>query len=543
MKKSYLQIQDADDTDSLRLQSRNLQCQDADNAGNIRSDQLQSQNTENIRSDQLQIIVRKAEEKFEEILQFSLSSNLKEPHRFEKILFRLLLELGGILLQIFFNSSGIGDEGGEIIADNGAVLKRYRKRRIDYISIFGKAKINRWYYWSVGNSGIFPLDESLNLPERVYSYYLQELIVRDGADLTYEKSLDRIENLFGVNLSPRSMMDILQDTSRHADKFRDGQSPPPSDDEGEILVVSADGKGVPMRKECLAKKKCRLKKGEKNQKKKMSMVTAVYTIDRNVRTADDILDEAKSSDSPRPCHKRIRGRLGDKSAKGELLGKVMEEAAKRDWKGKRQRVFLSDGERFIRGLQKKYFPGYIVVLDIFHVTERLWDFSHCFHREGSKKAKDYVNLLYRMLLEGNVFGCIQAMKFAAELPGISKSRRKTIREIINYFDGNQDRMRYDEYIRKGIPIGSGVVESTCKVLVQQRMEGSGMRWSKPGADAMLALRAIYLNGDLGEYFEYHIENERKRLYDDRRKWHSPKSGQTGKRQSAGSNNQTLKPAA
>lgn len=484
---------------------------------------LQNRDSDNVDSIRQQRTVKKAKEKFEEMLKFSLSPPMKEPHKFEKSLFLLLLELGRILLQIFFIALGKGDVGDEIIADGGRILKRNRIRSRDYISIYGKIQIDRWYYWSPGGSGVFPLDGELNLPERVYSYYLQEMLVRNGADLTYEKSLQRIGELFGVKLSPRSMMDVLQDASRHEDEFRGGQPPPPENKEGEIIVVSADGKGVPMRKEYLAEKKVRLKKGEKNQKKKMSMVTAVYTIDRNVRTADDILDKSKRNDSPRPCHKRVRGRLGNKSDKEEILIKAREEADRRDRKGKRQKVFLSDGEPFIRGLQKKYFPGYIAVLDLYHATERLWKFSYCFHRDGSKEAKDYVTLLYRMLLEGNVLGCIQAMKFTARRPGLSKSCRGKIREIVNYFDGNQDRMRYDEYIRKGIPIGSGVVESTCKNLVCDRMEGSGMRWSKPGADAMLALRAIYLNGDLSDYFEYHIENERKRLYGETGKWHPMKS--------------------
>lgn len=148
------------------------------------------------------LLVAKAGQKFNEILEFSLSPSTKEPHKFEKSLFRWLLELGRILLQIFFNSLGDGNVGKTITTDDGRVLKRYRIRKRDYCSIYGKIQVERWYYWSPGGSGLFPLDSILNLPERAYSYHLQELLVRNGADLTYEKSLEHIEDLFGVSLLP-----------------------------------------------------------------------------------------------------------------------------------------------------------------------------------------------------------------------------------------------------------------------------------------------------------------------------------------------------
>lgn len=463
-------------------------------------------------SEHLCELIDEAKEKFNGILEFSLSPSTKEPHKFEKSLLWRLLELGKIFLMIFFHSLGNGDVGKTITTDDGRVLKRYRIRKRDYISIYGKIPVERWYYWSHGNSSVFPLDKELNLPERAFSYHLQEMLARNGADLTYENSLERIEELFGVKLSPRSMMEVLEDASRHNDGFRDNQPPPPNKNEGEILVVSADGKGIPIRKDKPVEKKARLKKGEKNQKKKMCIVSAVYTIDKNVRTADDMLKKGGKYNPPKLCCKRVRGRLGDKDEKDEFIGRLQEEVKTRDFEGPRTRVFISDGEIFLRSMQEKYFPDYIAVLDIFHVKEKLWDFSHCFHSEGSGEAEYYVKFLYRMLLEGNAFGCLQAMKTALKLPKLSKSKRETIGKIVVYFENNLDRMKYDEYLKKGLPIGSGAVESACKSLVKIRMEGCGMRWSKSGANAMLKLRATHLNGDLNNYFDYHTNAEQNRLY-------------------------------
>jgi len=73
-------------------------------------------------------------------------------------------------------------------------------------------------------------------------------------------------------------------------------------------------------------------------------------------------------------------------------------------------------------------------------------------------------------------------------------------------------MRCDYYLAEGLPIGSGAVESVFKNLVRQRMEGSRMRWSKKGANAMLKLRSIKLNGDISELLSAYKEAGQLRLY-------------------------------
>jgi hypothetical protein len=95
---------------------------------------------------------------------------------------------------------------------------------------------------------------------------------------------------------------------------------------------------------------------------------------------------------------------------------------------------------------------------------------------------------------------------------LTGSCRKTVREVIGYFNGNRSRMRYDEYLAAGYPIGSGVIEGACRHLVKDRLERAGMRWIPDGAQAMLDLRATYLNGEWEAFWGYHVEQEDDRLY-------------------------------
>jgi hypothetical protein len=61
-----------------------------------------------------------------------------------------------------------------------------------------------------------------------------------------------------------------------------------------------------------------------------------------------------------------------------------------------------------------------------------------------------------------------------------------------YFERQQARMQYPEYLRRGFPIGSGAVEGACKHGVADRFDGSGMRWKLATADPLMHLRAALL---------------------------------------------------
>ena len=151
---------------------------------------------------------------------------------------------------------------------------------------------------------------------------------------------------------------------------------------------------------------------------------------------------------------------------------------------------------------------------LLHVLERLWKVAWCLFDETTQKAQAerWVEDRLRMLLDGKVGLVIGGLRQAMTKRKLRGSRRKTVREVINYFDRNRGRMRYDEYLAAGYPIGSGVIEGACRHLVKDRLERAGMRWHPDGAQAMLDLRATYLNGEWEAFWLYHVEREDDRLY-------------------------------
>jgi hypothetical protein len=171
-----------------------------------------------------------------------------------------------------------------------------------------------------------------------------------------------------------------------------------------------------------------------------------------------------------------------------------------------------DGERALWEAQQVYFSEAVGVLDLFHVLERLWAAAHCFHREGSDEAERFVEDRLRGLLEGRVGHVIGGLRQRLTKHGLTGSRRQTLESVITYLENNREHMRYDEYIAAGYPIGSGVAEGACRHLVKDRMEQSGMRWTVEGAQAMLYVRATYLNDQWDEFIEDRIRREQTRLY-------------------------------
>ncbi len=266
----------------------------------------------------------------------------------------------------------------------------------------------------------------------------------------------------------------------------------------------------------------RLKKGEKRGQKRLACVGGVYSVARFRRTVDDILDEIlrekKQTKRPEPKNKRLRAVLTREVDGKPVNGKdvvfdwLAGEVEQRDPQERRTVVAVMDGETKLRDLQELKIRRAIGILDIWHVTEYLWKLAYCFHAEGSDEAESFVETYLRKLLEGKVRRVIGGIRQMATKAGLSKSKRQKVEQHLNYFAARCDYMKYDEYLAAGYPIGSGVVEGACRHLVKDRMEQTGMRWRIAGAQAVLNLRAIYLNDDWDAFHADRIQAEQHKLY-------------------------------
>lgn len=460
-------------------------------------------------------------------------------HQVEEIIFRDLLSIGLVMLRSFLDASGQGDMGptltipGETPAEPPQVLPRLEEPRCRaYLSIFGEVTIERTGY-GPDRLDAAPLDARLHLPRRPYSYLLQRWLGAFVIDDAHAEAVKKLGMILGLSIPVKASEDLNREQASDVEPFQDRLPVPEPCEEGSIVVVTADCKGVPLVRSALAAaepeaepvkastRSCpshhRRGKGQKANKKRMAVVGAVYTIDPFVRKTDEVIDELQRKKAgkrrPDPQHKRLRADL--LVGKGALFLWLAEELCRRNPKGTKPVVFLSDGERALHDRQGEYLPeGVTCLLDLWHVMERLWKVAWCLFEEGKQKAEAerWVESRLRMLLDGKVGSVIGSLRQTLTKRKLRGSRRKTMQEVIGYFDHNRSRMRYDEYLAAGYPIGSGVIEGACRHLVKDRLERAGMRWHPDGAQAMLDLRATYLNEEWEAFWTYHVEREDDRLY-------------------------------
>jgi hypothetical protein len=374
------------------------------------------------------------------------------------------------------------------------------------------------------------LDAKLGMPESDTSYLLQKWSGTQFVKESYQESRGTLLEILGFAPSVNCLEDIAAAASEHADAYFEQQEPVDPTTEEELLVATSDCKGVPMRQVDAPQKKQdddvprrkRLKKGEKNGQKRMACVGGVYSVAPFRRTVDEVLNEIlrqeKQKQRPKPQNKRLRAVLTrqvdgkEVNAKDVVFDWLAKEVQQRDLQEQRTVVAIMDGEAKLRDLQELKISRAIGILDIWHVTEYLWKLAYCFHPEGSDEAKVFVETYLRKLLEGKVGRVIGGIRQMATKHKLSNTKWEKVEEHLTYFAARCEYMKYDEYLAAGYPIGSGVVEGACRHLVKDRMEQTGMRWRIAGAQAILSLRAIYVNDDWDAFHADRILTEQRKLY-------------------------------
>jgi len=458
-------------------------------------------------------------------------------HEVEEGLFRKLLAFGYQTLGMFFSGCGDGDEGEEVILADGRRVRRLDERhRREYLSVFGLYELSRVVYGTREGQKIeyAPLDARLKLPESKFSYVLQDWDQFLAVETPYAKVNKTIARILGFKQSVNSLERTNRKMSATVEVFWANQTVPPADEEGALMVCSADGKGVPIRRppeEAVEKPQNPLstEKKEKTGRKKVSLVGAAYTVDPYRRTPEEVLEalfrdqkdpSARPPARPKPLFKRVRASLlrdaGDTSRPSyeEIFGWLAQEVRERNPHGHKPLMFLMDGQESLWNAVMAHLPGVRVIgiLDLLHACSYLWDAAHLFHKKKSKAASRFAKDRILRILRGEVTMVIRGLRWKGTHEQLSDKRREKLEGICGYLENNAHRMAYHEYLAAGYPIASGVIEGACRHVVKDRMERSGMRWILDGAHAMLGLRCIHLSSDWDEFLRFRIQRECERLY-------------------------------
>ena len=536
-------------------------------------------------SDNPRDIVQQIRAQFESILARVQVRSDEPPSAYimERRLVTEVLALGRLLLECFYCSQQASLEAIQSVDINGERVPLHGLRQRSVVSVFGKIRFMRGYYYGgEASRGYHLLDARLNMPKHSASDLLMEWRSQLACDSAFHKTVKTLYSILGQRNSARAIEDDIVRDFKLPETFYEQQLGPKSPKEASILVVQADGKGVPMvvnaggigisraaktngKSAPTAAKtngkgaptvatadgdgaptvvgavgkdvakvdqkegnvRVRLGKGEKSGCKKEAIAAAVYAIEPCIRTPEQVIENlfkdtrpGQQTASPKagtdtkrkgPYHKWLWATFKGKPAAIALAKK---QAVKREGEHITARVALTDGAAPLQHQMVKQLPDHTLILDIIHASEYLWKAGNGVYGETSLKRDPWVKEQMLLMLSGKTQQIIDELRKLASAAGCTRRASRAILGTVRYYERNLPYMRYDLYLEKGWPIGTGVIEGACRHLIKDRCELSGMRWTIAGAEALLQLRSIAENDDWEEFETYRQKQRQHQLYGD-----------------------------
>jgi len=361
------------------------------------------------------------------------------------------------------------------VGERAAVYAGKRNRR--FLNRFGGEVVlpRRCYKFRDGAGGWVPLDEKLGLDRCLgYSPLMSYLLSSFGGSEAFGRAGHLLSEVLGFSVSATA---VRRNTEAVGERIADNPHEMIEAQRGnqpcEVMVVEVDGTISP---QILEKQGV---SGRESLKAPTDWKECNVVVVQKMQGGKEVDRWTGARYGRHQEFERYAGRAA--LAMGQHFARTL--------------VFLADGAHTNWELQKTNFPGSIGILDFYHASEHLGVF--CALLPDARKAKLTHTRWAHMLLEGRALQVAQEMRRRSDAVA---DRDSAVREI-NYFRNNLARMDYDSYKAQGLPIGSGLVEGSCKFVVAKRFKGSGMRWKRQPNTEVLRVRVEKLNGNLQRYFQ------------------------------------------
>ena len=390
-----------------------------------------------------------------------------------------MLKLGGGMLEKLL-AAGPGHRGPRVPCGQGheAEFVSYRDKVID--TVLGPVTLTRaWYHCGQCGHGLAPRDADLGVAGESMSPGLAAMTDRAAADGPFAKAAGLLEDLAGVHLTVKRVERSAEASgSAKATAERDRATlitarklvPLPPSPLPDKLYAAIDGTGVPVTAKEAAGREG---KGEDGRARTREVKLAVFfTQDRLDKDGYPVRDRDSSS------------YIATFEPAATFADLVEAEGIRRGAGHVRQLTILGDGAAWIWNIATARFPEATQIVDLFHAREHLHELARSLEFMLGDQRQDWLTARLEDLDHGDIDGICAAAR-AYPLEGVKKTELDT---ALGYFENNAPRMRYHWFRSRGLFVGSGLVEAGCKAVIGQRLKQSGMRWTVPGADAIIALR-------------------------------------------------------
>jgi hypothetical protein len=385
-------------------------------------------------------------------------------------------------------------------------------------TVFGKLRYWRTYWYKVrGRGGYYPLDIELGLTLDGFSMLVRSYAVRIATKMSYAQSVVILSMFLRWSPCQRSIEDMVLGLGRHTEAWF--ESAPKPEGDGIVLIMQIDSKASPTAtEEELAKRrgkradnphqgsqrhrsrakrkrrgrKKRRKKGDKSKNGRMATIVVMYTlkVSEDGSLEGPINKKVYASYAPKRHAVAIARREADKRGFTKDSGKVVQ--------------IVTDGDNDLDRYIGEFFPEAIHTIDIYHVTEYLWEAGRCLYKEGSDELNEWVEEQKDALYDGRVSEIIEEIdRRLALLPEKgNKKRKERLTKVREYLNKRIDKMNYKYLQEQDLEICSGTVEGAVNYVIAKRFDSGGMRWIKERAEALLQLRCIEVNGDWDAFISF-----------------------------------------
>ena len=325
-----------------------------------------------------------------------------------------------------------------------------------------------------------PLDRQLGLERQGWSEQVEKQVIKLAVRGSYGEAIETYQELVGLSLTKTTTWERAQERGARLRKAR--------------IAAAEQAWAMPKRQEIMPGQALEpVKKGvtmdgvlvyildEEWKEVKVGCVFEYETRTEYCRKTKELKEVVKAKDQSYVAY------LGEPEPFAKLLSA---EAGRRGYDQAQERACVADGAKWIWNVCSLCFPTARQVVDWSHAVEHLWTVAHLAENLEPTQLKRWVKGRKDELWLGHTQTVIADIEALAD---DNPAQAAELHKQAGYFHRNARRMQYQESHEEGYPTGSGTVESGCKQLVGMRMKGPGMRWSRPGAENMLALRTEYLS--------------------------------------------------
>jgi hypothetical protein len=384
-----------------------------------------------------------------------------------------------VALSHLLEESGTGYDRCNLSCQCGGKQRFERFSQRTLRTLMGEVTYKRAYYrCRCCGASCFPLDEQIRQSQREISPGVERAVALLAAHLSFAEAERVLWEMTNVRISGRQIETVAESVGAEAELLQQEEEElaagqclvelvGPNQPEPRTFIVEMDGVQVGLQDGRWQEAKCGV----------------VYELEKRV--------EINPGRWELLCRLRCVMRGSAQAFRRRLWALCLRA-------GLRQQdhvVVIGDGAEWIDQTAELLFPKAIRILDYYHASERVWAVASQRWGEATAQGRLWAQKKLTQLKAGETQQVIASMK---NLKMVTDEGRRVVETAINYISGRIEQMRYGEYTKQGLPIGSGAVESSCKLVVTQRCKQAGMRRSEAGVDAILALRSFVLNERVDE---------------------------------------------